>query len=606
MNGESDFMFNYTSDLIFRPKRTLLYVEAGDNDALLGSLMDGELPEAFVPYNFDYGVYDYAGMFFTGEEKKENISVGIELFESREYELKEGMKVIRLPESEMLKVEVDRAQITSISGILDFINMARKAKPVLERNYSFAEGMSSEIFFDEKKVRVFIPIISEYNEITIDKSNYENFSKEELFNAAYIDKVTGLYTWNWLSNRFRKNLLNKEGIKRFCFVHFDIKDFKTINREFTPYEGNMLLCRIADTIKINPNVYYIVRCYEDNFAMIIKDMPDEELNNFLVNLFAGLSVFEISERFPVYYRVGVVRSRDALNAGVKAMGMAKLAQKIGKKINETEINYYSSDLQKNYLWGHHIRLYIDTAIANDEFLIYYQPKVSIKTEQIVGAEALVRWNYKRSEIIFPDSFIPYFERDNSIAKLSDVVLVKVCEYMAKLKEQGIPLIPVSVNISRKLMTQAYLADHLEDIVDEYGIEHKYIEFELTESATYEKSDYLLRVIRQLKQKGFLISMDDFGTGYSSFGLLMNMQIDTLKIDKMFVNHIAENNRREREYIIVKHFIAMSKELGFTCLAEGAEEKEQIEELGRLGCDLVQGYYYSKPVPEDEFIKKLKN
>ena len=109
MNGESDFMFNYTSDLIFRPKRTLLYIEAGDNDALLGSLMEGELPEAFVPYNFDYGVYDYAGMFFTGEEKKENISVGIELFESREYELKEGMKVIRLPESEMLKVEVDRA-----------------------------------------------------------------------------------------------------------------------------------------------------------------------------------------------------------------------------------------------------------------------------------------------------------------------------------------------------------------------------------------------------------------------------------------------------------------------------------------------------------------
>ena len=212
-------MFNYTSDLIFRPKRTLLYVDVQGNDALMGSVMDGNVPEEFEKYNFEYGAYDYVGLFLSKNEGKGSIVVGIELFEDREYTLADGMKAKTLPESEMLKIEVDRAQIGSAKGIVDFIKAAKEAKPKLERDYSFSDDMQAGVFFDQKKIRVFLPIVSDYDADPIDKANLDKISKEELFNAAYVDKVTGLYTWNWLSARFRKNLLNKEGIKRYCFVH---------------------------------------------------------------------------------------------------------------------------------------------------------------------------------------------------------------------------------------------------------------------------------------------------------------------------------------------------------------------------------------------------
>ena len=183
------------------------------------------------------------------------------------------------------------------------------------------------------------------------------------------------------------------------------------------------------------------------------------------------------------------------------------------------------------------------------------------------------------------------------------MLRKVCEKLKEWKEKGRPLYPISVNLSRKHMELFGLADYLAEIVDSYGVERSLIEFELTETAAYDNQSHMISVIDELKNKGFRISMDDFGTGYSSFGLLKEMTLDTIKIDKSFVDMLAVEADSRKIRIIIRHIVSMARELGVTCVAEGAEERNQVLALRELGCEIVQGYYYSRPIPVEEFGEK---
>jgi EAL domain-containing protein (putative c-di-GMP-specific phosphodiesterase class I) len=190
-----------------------------------------------------------------------------------------------------------------------------------------------------------------------------------------------------------------------------------------------------------------------------------------------------------------------------------------------------------------------------------------------------------------------------LKKIDDIVLKKVCQALAKWKTEGKPLYPISVNLSRSRLDDEKLIDKLVSIVDQYGVDHKLIDFELTESASYDNMEHMISVLEELRNRGFKISMDDFGTGYSSLSLLTKMPIDTLKIDKSFVDNVATKNERKEDIIVVNHIISLAKELGFTCLAEGAETKAQVDKLRELGCEVIQGYYYIKPIPLDEYEKK---
>ena len=203
----------------------------------------------------------------------------------------------------------------------------------------------------------------------------------------------------------------------------------------------------------------------------------------------------------------------------------------------------------------------------------------------------------------PYRFIPFFEKDGSIAKIDDIVLKKVCQALAKWKSEGKTLYPVSVNLSRSRMYDERLIDNLVSIVDHYGVDHDLIDFELTESATYDNMEHMINVLNELRRRGFKISMDDFGTGYSSLSLLTQMPIDTLKIDKSFVDKVETAAEREEDIIVLRHIITLAKELGFVCLAEGAESKNQVDRLRTLGCEIIQGYYYSKPIPIAEYDEK---
>ena len=163
--------------------------------------------------------------------------------------------------------------------------------------------------------------------------------------------------------------------------------------------------------------------------------------------------------------------------------------------------------------------------------------------------------------------------------------------------------PISVNLSRNRMYDKNIVDHLKEIVDSYNVSHELIDFELTESATYDDKDQMIMVLNELRDRGFLISMDDFGTGYSSFSLLTEMPLNTLKIDKSFVDKIGTKLESHKDITVIRHIISLAKELNFVCLAEGAEEKAQVDKLRTLGCDVIQGYYYSKPIPMEEYEER---
>ena len=383
----------------------------------------------------------------------------------------------------------------------------------------------------------------------------------------------------------------------------DINGLKKINEAYGHIAANKVLSNIVKAMDEADFIYASGRCHNDNFAMLLKDMPEEELIKKLQAFFEKLSHLEEDPYYKIYYKCGLVPMQRAMLSGNRVADAAKMAQALCTNKQGTEIVIYTDKMHDDLSWGNYIKAYVETAIEEDEFVVYLQPKFDIKSEKIKGAEALIRWNYKNKEFLPPYRFIPFFEKDGSIAQIDDIVLKKVCAALARWKKEGKSLYPISVNLSRSRLYDENLIEDLVGIVDSYGVDHNLIDFELTESATYDNMEHMLNVLEELRARGFKISMDDFGTGYSSLSLLTKMPIDTLKIDKSFVDTITGSGQRQEDMIVLRHIVSLAKELGFVCLAEGAESKSQVDSLRQLGCEVIQGYYYSKPIPIADYEEK---
>lgn len=430
----------------------------------------------------------------------------------------------------------------------------------------------------------------------------ENLSKEEIYHMLYHDAITGYYNWNHMWH-----ILDSRHFKdyKYCFVHFDIKDFKMINDIFGHGTGNSVLKMVCQHIENQDWTIAGCRCDNDNFAMMVKSMDNETLRQKLEKFFDGIAYLPGNKNYKLYYRCGIVTAEDAIKKSDTVADLAKLAQRQGKKNYCTEITFFTSQMYERIIQEKKYLSYLDEAIANDEFLVYLQPKYDIHTEKITGAEALVRWNYKHKKLMSPAEFIGVFESNDVIGKVDQIVLKKVCFFLAYLKKQGQPLHPVSVNLSRRRMENKHLKEQILATVDFYEIPHNLIEFELTETAAYSDRDSMLQLLADLRELGFSISMDDFGTGYSSLSLLKDMPMDTLKVDKCFVDSILTSDEKSKECILLKEIIWLSKMMGFCCIAEGAEKKEQVEFLRKAGCDVIQGFYYSKPIPMEDYARMLQ-
>lgn len=555
-------MFINKLNQLYKPKRTLYYMDASKED--IQSFYEGVIPSSIEKYANAFGTYDDPGVFFVRNLKKEVI--GIEFRgDDPHIAYPDELKSLELDDSFFYSVEIDddtEIDFPFIKHIFEEITKEDNAHRPYSDLCMKEEPEVISVFHGYKKFRI-LHEWKLYNDraIHVMRDDFERFQKEDLYKLAFTDLISGNYNWNHLEAYLE--VPGDKEIKDYAFAHFDIKQFRVINEAYGHIAANKVLRNIVKAMNEADFIYASARCHNDNFAMLLKDMPEPELKQKLKEFFERLSVLEEDPFYKIYYKCGVVPMKRAMLSGNRVADAAKMAQALCTNQTGTEIIFYTDQMHDDLSWGNYIKAYVDTAIEQDEFIVYLQPKFDIKTEKIKGGEALIRWKYKNKDLLPPYRFIPYFEKDGSIAKIDDLV----------------------------------------GIVDAYGVDHHLIDFELTESATYDNMEHMLSVLQELRSHGFKISMDDFGTGYSSLSLLTQMPIDTLKIDKSFVDTIAGEGERKEDVIVLQHIITLAKELGFVCLAEGAESRTQVDRLRDLGCEIIQGYYYSKPIPLGEYEER---
>ena len=595
-------MFINKLNQLYKPNRVLYYMDATPEQ--IQAFYRGTLPEDIAKYSNAFGTYDYPGVFFVEGLGKEVIGIEYRPDDAR-VEYPKELKTIPLDASFFYSVEIDDDVQIDYDFIKQLFETIAKDDNA-HRPYSDLcikeDAKVISVFHGYKKIRLLYEWkLYDDRAAYVINDDFSKFEKQDLYKSAFTDVISGNYNWNHLEAYLE--VPQDKGISDYAFAHFDIKEFRVINEAYGHIAANKVLKNIVKAMNESDFIYASARCHNDNFAMLIKDMPQDELVQKLYDFFEKLSVLEEDPYYKIYYKCGVVPMQRAMLSGNRVADAAKMAQALCTNQMQTEVMVYTDKMHDDISWGNYIKAYVETAIEQDEFVVYLQPKFDIKKETIKGAEALIRWNYKNKEFLPPYRFIPFFEKDGSIGKIDDIVLKKVCGALATWKKEGKPLFPISVNLSRSRLYNENLIDNLVSIVDSFGVDHSLIDFELTESATYDNMEHMLSVLEDLRSRGFKISMDDFGTGYSSLSLLTQMPIDTLKIDKSFVDTVATPNERQEDIIVLRHIITLAKELGFVCLAEGAEIKSQVERLRDLGCEIIQGYYYSKPVPISEYDEK---
>lgn len=234
-----------------------------------------------------------------------------------------------------------------------------------------------------------------------------------------------------------------------------------------------------------------------------------------------------------------------------------------------------------------------------QFMMYLQPKYSIMQNKIIGAEALVRWRHPTRGMIYPDQFIPIIEENGFVQKVDYYIWAEACRFIRRCQEEGVTPCPISVNVSRVHLRDNECIGVLSDLIKSYTIPKRLLELEITETADDQQ---LSQKAMQLKDEGFTLLMDDFGSGYSSLNILLETPFDVVKLDKKFIENMMLSDKGK---LILEQVVLMSEKLDLGLLAEGVETREQVEVLQGIGCDHVQGYYYAKPMPEEEFFALLK-
>lgn len=433
----------------------------------------------------------------------------------------------------------------------------------------------------------------------------DNMSKRDLYEIAYREPATGYYNWTWLKEKLEQ--CEYIGLDQFIFARFDIKGFRLINNVMGRDVAKELFRYVCDAMSKQDWILYSAKCTSDDFAMIIKYMPEDEIVNRLYTFFEEIGQLPTNKKYKIFYSCGLVfyDEFEKINMSMRIEDMAQMAHLQCIKTNVNEIKIYTSEMKREYVMAQQYKLELPDAIENEDLMVYLQPKYNPQNDTLTGAEALIRWFYKGGDILSPKYFVPQFEADGTIDIIDRYVLRKVCKKFKEWKELGYPLYPISCNLSRHQISRPDLIYILCDIVDEYGVDHSLIDFEITESADFADVQYLIEVLNQLKDKGFKISMDDFGTGYSSMALLKDMPLDIIKIDKSFIDGIATGELNNKDMLMTQDILTMARHLGIKSLAEGVETFEQKEYLREWGCHYIQGYYYSKPIPISGYEYLLK-
>ena len=421
-----------------------------------------------------------------------------------------------------------------------------------------------------------------------------NKKQKQLFEYAYIDSITKKGNIYYFRKKGQEMLDKEKSKENQYLLVLDINKFKMINKAYGYKTGDTILNGIGEELEqILGKQSLICRYSNDYFAVLFEYAEDiRKIVNTLVKNIENLKID--SNVYNLSVNMGIYKLTDADTNISVAMDKAIIAHSASKGDVFDKFHIYDEKMEKELEKESKIEQEMYQALMNKEFKVYYQPKVYMQDEKLYGAEALVRWEHN-GKMVPPSEFIPLFEKNKFILKLDVYVFEQVCSDMKKWKEKYGKEPVISVNVSREHFLDEHFLEKYMLIATKNGINTNKIDLEITESATVEAGIDIIEIMNKMKKLEFLISIDDFGTGYSSLSTLQDMPADILKIDKSFVDRIGKNEKNMIDYILT-----MAKELKLTTIAEGVETKEQRDYLLEKECDIIQGYYYAKPMPEEEF------
>lgn len=418
-----------------------------------------------------------------------------------------------------------------------------------------------------------------------------------MVNLLRYDQVTGVYSRAFFT-KYAADLIRRNPEKCYDMICSDIESFNLINDMFSYETGNAVLRDTASilTTFVGPSGL-VGRLGADTFAMLV-----ERRETYTEALFTDLNR-RISERFPrfrLHLDFGVYHIINPTGSIDTACDRVLTAIESVKGNFTSHFAIYDEAMRQKKRFARSITDHMEGALANREFFLCYQPKYDLKTERIIGAEALVRWNSPRDGFLPPGAFIPLFEKNSFITELDKFVWNEAAACLRRLADLGIPPIPISVNVSRTDLYTPGLPQVLLDIVKRHRLDPALLHLEITESAYTEHPERIIPIVEQLRSLNFIIEMDDFGAGYSSLNMLSEIPIDVLKLDMRLVQKNVCTGKKS----ILDFIIELGKWMNLTITAEGTELREQVDYLKALGCDQAQGYYFARPMSEEDFTALL--
>lgn len=424
-----------------------------------------------------------------------------------------------------------------------------------------------------------------------------------LMNRLEIDTVTGC------NNResffiHAEEIIRSNPNQEYDIICTDIEDLKLINKKYGLQTGDKLLKFIPTSIERFPNpdaLCLIGRIGSDSFAVLrkrVKMHSQKELTELYTEIFKDSPVKNVIVKYGVYHIT------DS-NLDVTFMcDCAKMAISSIKRKYGVIYAVYDDSMKEKLEKDHLLVECMEHALANSEFKMYLQPKHDANTNDLAGAEALVRWIHPEFGLIPPNDFIPLFEKNGFVSKVDYYIWTEACALLAKWIDEKKKVIPISVNVSRIDFVTYNLPEVICNLVDSYKIPHELLHLEITESAYADDQKKIIDDVSNLRKLGFLIEMDDFGSGYSSLNMLAELPIDILKLNMRFLQG-KTNVVNNKKMIVVNFILSLSKWLHNPTIAEGVETKEELEMLKSLGCTLIQGYYFSKPISVVDFEKYME-
>ena len=426
-------------------------------------------------------------------------------------------------------------------------------------------------------------------------------TQQHMQHLIEVDNLTGannLKAFTTLSS----SLINAYTNKKYVIIYFDIDRFTLINEKQGYTSGDYILKEITNILRerLNPHETFC-RIVDDKFVVLSEYTTLEDFQNRLIDF--KQKVYNICDEndncLKIHTSAGMSYIDTADNIS-QIIDEANTARRSIKNKHNIRYAFFNESMRSNQLKQKSLEDVMEDALQNEEFCLYLQPKYNVDEKKVCGAEALVRWNRPGIGLIPPDEFIPIFEENSFIINIDYYIFDKVCELIRSMLDEGKEPVPISVNFSRLHLNNTKILTKLKENLEKYNLTPEYIEIEITESALADNDSYMYSVLNEIHRMGFKLAMDDFGTGMSSLNSLRKLPFDILKLDKDFFHKEHITNR---EQIVIRNIVRLGKELAMTIVSEGIETKEQISFLKNIKCPIIQGYFFSKPLPYTEFLAK---